>query len=354
MIFNDLEKIKTACQLFLAAVAITVGLIYTKSVLVPLVFAIFIYFLATPIVNVLEEYTPLPRSLAATFAIGLFLVASALVVFFVVSSIQEFFQGAEKYQNRVIDFLNWIASQLEGRDQEVESIREGLSMLQESVAQVPVNSVAVNLTNMMLTFLANFVLVIIMALFLIVGGTQQDISHELYRKIQFSISRYISLKFLISIVTGVLTFAVLQFFQVELALMFAVLTFLLNFIPTLGSVVAVLLPIPLLILQFEFTAPLFIVLGLLIALQFVIGNVIEPELMGDKMGLHPVTVLLCLIFWGLVWDIAGLFLAVPITAVVRIILARIEMTRPIAELLAGHLPGWRSGSDENPALEAPD
>ncbi len=69
-----------------------------------------------------------------------------------------------------------------------------------------------------------------------------------------------------------------------------------------------------------------------------IGNVIEPKVMGEGLDLHPITVLLGLIFWGLVWGIVGMLLATPITAVLRIVLARIDATRPVAELLAGRLP----------------
>jgi AI-2 transport protein TqsA len=72
--------------------------------------------------------------------------------------------------------------------------------------------------------------------------------------------------------------------------------------------------------------------------QLVIGNGIEPLIMGEGLDLHPVTVLLALIFWGLLWGVVGMLLAAPMTAVLRIVLGRIETTRPVAELLAGRLP----------------
>ncbi|MFQ5550396.1 MAG: AI-2E family transporter, partial [Gemmatimonadales bacterium] len=87
-------------------------------------------------------------------------------------------------------------------------------------------------------------------------------------------------------------------------------------------------------------SPLMIGLAVLIpgAIQITIGNVIEPMVMGEGLDLHPVTILMMLIFWGLLWGVVGMLLATPITAVVKIIFARIEITRPVAELLAGRLP----------------
>ena len=72
--------------------------------------------------------------------------------------------------------------------------------------------------------------------------------------------------------------------------------------------------------------------------QITIGNGIEPLIMGGELDLHPVTVLLALIFWGLLWGLVGMLLAAPMTAVLRIVLERIHTTRPVAELLAGRLP----------------
>jgi AI-2 transport protein TqsA len=125
---------------------------------------------------------------------------------------------------------------------------------------------------------------------------------------------------------------------VELAVMFAMLTFLLNFIPSIGSIVAVIIPLPVILLQYGFGWQFWFVLAFAGMVQFVIGNVLEPKMMGESLGLHPVTVLLFLMFWGLVWGIPGMFLAVPITAILKIVLCRIPTTVPVANLLAGKLP----------------
>jgi AI-2 transport protein TqsA len=115
---------------------------------------------------------------------------------------------------------------------------------------------------------------------------------------------------------------------------------LLNFIPNLGSIIATLLPLPVVLMNPEVsstTAVLAFVLPALI--QFTIGNVIEPNVMGSSLELHPVTILLALVLWGTIWGIVGMLLATPITAAMKILFERLELTAPVANLLAGRLAG---------------
>jgi AI-2 transport protein TqsA len=127
-------------------------------------------------------------------------------------------------------------------------------------------------------------------------------------------------------------------FKMPLALVFGVMAFLLNFIPSIGSVIATLLPIPIAIIQYDSVWAITAIVALPGVIQLIIGNGIEPLVMGESLDLHPITVILSLIFWGLLWGIVGMFLATPIMAVLSIVLARFDETRPFAELLAGRLP----------------
>lgn len=120
--------------------------------------------------------------------------------------------------------------------------------------------------------------------------------------------------------------------------MFGLLTFLLNFIPTIGSIIATLLPLPIVLLQFDSPVKWLAVLLIPAAIQGVVGNFIEPKLFSDSLDLHPASILLALTFWGIIWGPVGMFLAVPILVVMKIAMARIPATRPFAELLAGRLP----------------
>jgi predicted PurR-regulated permease PerM len=146
---------------------------------------------------------------------------------------------------------------------------------------------------------------------------------------------YIALKTLVSFLQGLLSFAVLAAFGVDFAVMWGVLIFLFNFIPYIGSFVAVSLPIVLSILQFaeEPWKPLLITI-LLLLIQRVVDNFIEPRLTGHKLGLSPLLVLLSLAFWGWLWGVVGMILAVPLTVIVKIILENIRETKPLATLMS--------------------
>ncbi len=135
---------------------------------------------------------------------------------------------------------------------------------------------------------------------------------------------------------------ILALFGLDLALVFGVMAFLLNFIPNVGSIIATLLPLPLAIVQFDSTG---MIVGIVVVpglVQMFIGSGLEPKLMGEGLQLHPVTILLALVFWGLLWGVVGMLLAAPMTAVLRLILERFEMTRPVAGLLAGRLPEFET------------
>src|SRR5690606_7889221 len=109
-------------------------------------------------------------------------------------------------------------------------------------------------------------------------------------------------------------------------------------IPSIGSIVATFLPMPVVLMQYDVSLKTLIIFLIMTFVQVLIGNIIEPKLMGERMDLHPVTVLVFLLFWGLVWGIPGMFLAVPITAIIKMVLSRIESTEGIAQVLAGRIP----------------
>lgn len=188
--------------------------------------------------------------------------------------------------------------------------------------------------------------VCVFVIFLLAGRNPYAEHSQVYRDVVQKIRRYVGTKVVISAVTGVLVWASLAIMGLELAGVFGVLAFLLNFIPSIGSIIATLLPIPVAVIQFQ-SSPGLIVLVVLIpgVIQNVLGNIIEPKLMGEGLDLHPVTILLALSFWGYLWGIVGMFLAAPITAAIRIVLMQFDTFKPIANLLAGDFSGKDQVSD---------
>ncbi|MCA9140620.1 MAG: AI-2E family transporter [Planctomycetales bacterium] len=186
-----------------------------------------------------------------------------------------------------------------------------------------------------LSLVSTSIVVLIYVFFLLLGKPAFSQADAL-REIDTQIRDYLSLKTVISIGTGALFGLTLRLFGVPMALSFGVLAFLLNFIPNIGPIVANLLPIPLILL--DPSGNIFWMASVIIAtsmIQLISGNVIEPKLMGNSSDLHPVTILLGLMFWGMMWGIIGMFLATPITAAIKIVLSRFEPTQQIANIMAG-------------------
>jgi len=152
--------------------------------------------------------------------------------------------------------------------------------------------------------------------------------------ISIDTSRYLGTLFLISMVTGALVWLILEVMGVELAIGWGVLAFLLNFIPTVGSIVATVPPVMMAVLQFSpgYVRPAMVLL-LLFAVQFGIGNFVTPKLVGDKLGLSPVVIMLSLMLWGTIWGIPGAILSVPIAAIVKIVCENFESLKPIAVMM---------------------
>jgi predicted PurR-regulated permease PerM len=151
--------------------------------------------------------------------------------------------------------------------------------------------------------------------------------------INAAVSKYLAVKTFTSFLTALLSVLVLAAFGVKYAVLWAILTFFANFIPYIGSMVAVALPIAMSFVQFPdaLYKPI-VVLVLLTLVQQLIGSVIEPRLIGKKLGVSPLIILLSLAFWGMLWGIPGMILSAPLVVSIKIILENIEYTRSIARL----------------------
>jgi AI-2 transport protein TqsA len=200
-----------------------------------------------------------------------------------------------------------------------------------------------NAVQVIFGLISGTLFVLLFVLFLLAGRNPYAEHSQVYRDVVQKIGRYVGIHAGISTATGLLVWASLTLLGLPLAGVFGVVAFVLNWIPSIGSIIATVLPIPIAVAEFH-DSPLLIVLVIAVpgTLQNLLGNVVEPRLLGGGLNLHPVTILLALSFWGLVWGIAGMFLAAPITAALRIVLMQFDMLKPIGDLLAGRLPEPRA------------
>jgi len=155
-----------------------------------------------------------------------------------------------------------------------------------------------------------------------------------FTEITTQVQRYIWMKTMVSLLTGVLSYMILKLVGVDFAAVWALLIFLLNYIPNVGSILGVVFPALLTLVQFDTLTPFFMIAIGLGAVQFIVGNVVEPAFMGKSLNLSAFMIVLSLTFWGMVWGIPGMFLSVPIMVVTVIICARFESLRGFAIILS--------------------
>jgi len=157
---------------------------------------------------------------------------------------------------------------------------------------------------------------------------------EVYASINARIGAYLALKTFLGFLLGVVSWVVMAAFGLELAVFWAMFIGLLNYVPYIGSFLGVLFPVTLGIVQFGDAGTVVSLLLALAAVQFVIGNFLDPYLMGNSLNLSPFAILVSLTVWSGLWGIPGAFLSVPITAVMTIVFSEFAGTRPIAVLLS--------------------
>lgn len=321
------------CLVTLTAIAVASVLTYTKPVLVPFVFAVFFYAIFAPIIYWIQVHLKLPRILALSVAmIGVFAICAGVVVI-MLPAFKELVFGINNFDTYLLNALTAVEKQLP------QGIQVDKTFLVDQARQFSPLIYMRDLTGQVFIVVANLTLIIIYTSFMIMGDQNAQIKSPTIRTILIKTFEYTLKKMLLAFAAGFVFLVILGSFQVDLTLIFTLAAILLNFIPTIGPIVAIVAPAPVVFYMYGLEWQFFFIFGTLSVLQFIIGNIIEPRVLADVMDLHPITVLICLVFWGLIWGVSGMFLAVPITAVLKIIFSRIEATQPFAEILAGRLPG---------------
>lgn len=313
----------------LATVALGATLAYMKVLMVPFVLALFLTYLIAPLVDALDSRGA-PRWVSVALGFLAVVLLTTVVGLLVTSAVRQLVDQADNYQeslrNLVRDVLDFVG------------VEAGRRTVMDALRQLPLFDLLSAAAGTVLSLLSTLTLVVIFTLFLLAGRNPETARRGLYAEIDRAVRRYVVTKFVISASTGLLVGLILAALGLKLAMVFGVLAFLLNFIPNVGSVISTLLPLPLAFAQFDNWWQIIAVVVLPGVLQMIVGNGIEPVFMGEGLDLHPVTILLALGVWGILWGVPGMFLAAPITAVLRIVLAPFETTRPISEILAGRWP----------------
>jgi len=327
----ETNRIVTGSLFIIACIAVAFILNFAQPFLVPLVIALLIRILIDPIIDYQIDFLHVHRVIAVFVSLCLIVFLFIIIVPFIGSSVITFLQSADDYNNKVLILIDIVILKLKEFNLEIDrdTIRNSLNTL-------PLLDWASTILSNSANFISKLVLVIIMTLFLLLGKKPINTSHE-WNDIIGHVKKYIFTKFITSTITGVLAGLIYWILGLELAFIFGSLTFLLNFIPVVGSIIAVLLPIPIAVLQFSDISSVILIILLPLFVHQIIGNIIEPKIFGEAFGLHPITIILSLIFWGMIWGIIGVLLAAPLTAIIRVTFERFESTKQIARLLEGKI-----------------
>ncbi len=320
-------------------------LIIGKALLIPFVLAVAISYL----VNALKlAYRKIPigaNGLPSWFCLTLSVLTIFLSIFLVghliTATANAMIIAAPEYRVNLDRIYNSIMNTFGLEGNLVEQLRS-------TIGSFDLSSIIGRLVNTLSGLASNLFLVLIYVVFLLfeqkafaqkmvkifsAQGNNEE-AQEVTTRINTAIQSYISVKTATSVLTGVLSYLVLAAVGVDFAVFWGFLIFLLNFIPNIGSIIATGFPVILALVQFETYTPAIIILVGVLGIQLIVGNFLEPKMMGNSLNISTVVIMLALAIWGSIWGITGMILCVPITVIMMIIFAEFPKTRPIAILLS--------------------
>jgi predicted PurR-regulated permease PerM len=279
------------------------------------------------------------------YALSAFLIAAG--IFFAVDMLVENYDAlvalAPRYQESVLTLIQKAAVLLH-----LETEPTWDSLRRDMLAQFNVQALVASMLTSLSAVIVNVFVVLLYASFLLVehrtfneklanisaNSTNAARIKSVVTDINRRIGAYLALKTLLGVVLGAICWGAMRSVGLEFAGLWAVLIALLNYVPYIGSVLGIVFPTLMSVLQFGEVNEVLIVLLSLTAIQFVIGNILDPYLMGNSLNLSPFAILASMAIWSAIWGVSGAFLAVPITVIVIIIFSEFEMTRPVAVLLS--------------------
>jgi AI-2 transport protein TqsA len=328
-IINSVFSINDTFMAIVGLLCLGVILFYTQVVIVPLVIAVFITMIINKVADLLGAVPGLNRLgwLNKISAMVLILGTLFAIVMAAVASGKDIATRFPYYEDKIGAALIEVerAADAQGLP------RVDWSALPAQLQKLPVGKTVSAFLSSLATLVGNFLLVVIFTGFLVFSTSRfTGIMQEMNDKI----SGYISIKAVSSVITGIAVYALCTAFGVDFALFWAILSFLLNFIPSVGSIIATAPPILLSMVQLDSWSKVIVFAVVFIVVQVMIGQIIEPKMMGSRLAIKPVAILLGLIFWGFLWGIPGMFLAAPLMALLRILSSYFNFSRSFERLLA--------------------
>ncbi len=322
-------------------------LVVGEAILMPLVLAVFIAYLIAAMGHRIERLKvggrhP-PGWLGLAAAVLIFLMVIALTVQITAGNVRAVVEAAPRYQERLQDMF------AQGMTLTARLLRLEEPPTLATLAQgIDLGTAVERFAGAFQSIAANTFQVFAYVVFLLLemrtfdrklkavfpDPAGEQLARATLTTMGEKIETYVLIKTGISLLNAVLSYIVLRLFGVDFAGFWALLVFVLNFIPYIGSPLAMLFPTVLALLQFTSPVTALFVLGSLVGLQAFVENVIEPQITGRSLNLSPVVMILSLSVWGAVWGITGMILSVPLMVIAMIVLAQFPKTRPVAVIMS--------------------
>lgn len=308
-------------------------LIFMKPALVPLVVSFFLYGIISSLIRWTSETIKISKTISTVVVFVVLSLCIYKTIGWILDSTMTLFENVIQYKEQVIDLLKKYTDKIP-----IQEVHITVETFLDQMRHMPYFSYATSITSNVFKLVGNTVLILTFLFFFLLGEKKSELTNPMLKSILEKVTAYVSIKFFTSLLSGLLVGIVLFFFDINMFLLFGFFTIILNFIPNVGATIATLLPVPVILFQYGTGWQLIAILSMMTVIHLAIGYFLDPKILGENLDLHPVTILVFLIFWGLVWGIPGLFLAVPITCILKIVLSRIDNTTAIAEILGGRLP----------------
>ena len=343
-----------ATLLFLSSMALIALLYVTRDLLTPFALAIFIWLIIDAFARWMDNLSSkFPYWLALTIAILTVVALMLGFIFVIVDTVGDVVQDAPRYEKRLGEIFSWIAEKTGRENMTFASLNESFGITEKLQGGLATFAASVQ------GVLSQFFLIAMYVVFLFAAQSsfpkkmddlfpdseKRGQAAKVGDRIRESIEKYLSVQTIISLMQTVISYIGMTALGLDNALFWALVIFVLNYIPIVGGLAAVALPCIFAIVQFDSLGQVGILALILFGAQTVIGNTIQPKMMGDSMNMSALVVILALSVWTALWGGVGAFLSAPLTVIIMIILAQFPSTRWIAVLLS---------ADGNPDIDTDD
>jgi predicted PurR-regulated permease PerM len=305
--------------------------------------AILLAFVIFPLIKILDKIK-CPRGLSILLIVSIIVTRFFLFGYSLFTAGRSIVEQIPQYEGRIKLVYDWIAELFELSNDEALSIWQNL--WDQEAIRGWVRDITFSLSNFSFQFVSSTVLIVLFMVFILLEAgyfktklitafeDRIERIEKMGNEIINQVSRYLGAKSLFSLANGIIYAVAFHLVGLQFALEWGIFQFLMNYIPTLGSISAgVVISFFALIQFWPNPTPIIIVISVILGVNLILSNLLDPKIIGEHVGISPLVTLISLSFWGYIWGVTGMFIAVPMTVIIKIICENIPMLEPVSILL---------------------